>query len=621
MQKAVTILKIFAVICCLSVYNLSAQEWWFWPKYTLGQKAENYPGNRLESPQPISATIKSESIPFLFHGEEPTERVSDFLPADKLPTNKFSVEMWLVNHVNQPVGALVTVKNKFTANEPAWLLGIHGKSIVFSMKPEGLTFSKLLTYEIKKRGWKNYWVHIVAVFDGRKIQLYFNGEPVVEEQATALTRFNPADVELEAAAYLAKEPYMDLGNLLKMFHLYDDALDQRKIQDRFVYLKSLVTEGKLFPDVFHFNAGPYLNNVTSSSIDIVWETDRPANFVIEYGKKVPLKNKIEIITEKVISENGDSSPSNIYKTTLQGLEVETPYFYNIKAVARDGSVMESGILTFSTAVKETNSYAFGVMGDTEARPHINDRISKLMWDERPNFILNVGDLTDGGTKDHKFEWNFEYFQGVGQLASRIPIFPVPGNGEDDLHWYNQYHTYPEKGYYTFSYGNAEFFMLNSNVDSDFSPGGKQYVWLEEQLKKSTATWKFVAHHHAPYSADEDDYGDSWKGEGDLGDLRIRKIVPLYEKYGVDMVFFGHLHTYQRTMPINQNRIDKQNGVIYVQGGGGGGNLEDFAPSRAWFSAKTYRGHHYFTITVHEKDLSFKMYDAEGRLKDFLDVTK
>ncbi len=603
------------------IQDALAQEYWFWPKYTLGHKAENHPGARIDAPQALPSTFKSESIPLIFHEEEPSERVTNFIASDKLPQKKFSAELWLVNHVNQPVGALVTVKNKFTGEEPVWLLGVYGKHVVFSLKPEGLKFSKILTHEITKRGWKNYWLHVVAVFDGQEMQLYFNSELVAKQRVSPMKNFNPEDFEIEAAAYMNKEPYMDMGNLLKMFHLYDLPLNEKTIQDRFEFLKGMVTEGKLYPGIFHFNAGPYLNNATKNTIDIIWETDRPADFMIEYGKKLPFENKIEMITQKVLTEKSSSSPSNIYKLTLKDLDVETPYFYNIKATARDGSTMESGVLTFSTAVKESSSFAFGVIGDTEARPHINDRISKLLWDERPNFIVNVGDLTDGGVKDQKFQWNYEYFQGMNQLTSRIPVFPVPGNGEDDLHWYNQYHNYPSRGYYSFRYGNAEFFMLNSNEAEDFGPGGTQYAWLEDQLKKSTATWKFVAHHHAPYSADDDDYGDSWKGSADLGDLRIRKIVPLYEKYGVDMVFFGHLHTYQRTLPIRDNLVDKQNGVIYVQGGGGGGNLEDFAPSRAWFSAKTYRGHHYFTITIYEKDLNFKMYDSQGRLKDFLDLSK
>ncbi|PZR39890.1 MAG: hypothetical protein DI538_05735 [Azospira oryzae] len=615
----------WVLLLVLSGSNIVAQdtplEFWFWPKYTLGQKAENYPGPRMEAPVSQFNVIQSESVPLIFHGEEPTERVIDFVKSSQLPKNPFSIEMWLVNHVNQPVGVMATLKNRISGEEPAWLVGVYGRDLVYTLKTEDSHFATMIQHKIKERGWKDYWGHVVATYDGNSMKLYLNGELITEGAVGKRKANDDSMYELEVASYMKNEPYMDLGNQLKMLRIHPRALSKEEIRQRMDKLMSMVTEGKLFPGLFHFTAGPYLNNASQSGISMVWETDRAADFVVEYGKQVPYDKKIVLNTQKIEKEAGGAE-STIYKVTLTDLEPETPYFYNIKATARDGTVMQSGPLTFTTAVRESGSYSFAVIGDTEARPHINDRISKMVWEERPNFAVIVGDLTDGGVKDHKFEWNYEYFQGITQLASRVPIFPVPGNGEDDLYWYNQYHVLPENdGYYTFHYGNAQFFMLNSNRPQDFSTEGKQYQWLEEELKKSTATWKFVAHHHAPYSADDDDYGDSWKQKAETGDLAIRKIVPLYEKYKVDMVFFGHLHTYQRTLPIKDNKVSQQNGVIYVQGGGGGGNLEDFAPSRAWFSAKTYRGHHYFTITVHDRELNFKMYDTEGRMKDYLDLKK
>lgn len=599
-----------------SFSTLQAQEWWFWPDYTLDQKAYNYPGNRIVAPVSSKPPIKFQSKPIIFHGEEPTERIVDFAPTDQLTMESFSIEMWTVNHVNQPIGVLATLKNRDEDIAPDWLVGFYGKTITAILNAEN---SLTINHEVEVRRRGNYWNYIVATYDGLVLKLYLNGELVKEKSVGKRAITNLKRYELEVASYMKNEPYMDLGNMLKMLRLENFAITSEEINNRHKVLLTMVEEGKLFPNLFHFNAGPYLNNATSTSMDIVWETDRPSDFVIMYGKQVPLMHKEEINTQSLLPEQ--KVGSNIYSITLDDLDPETPYFYSIMAKAHDGTNMESGLLTFSTAVKELSSYMFAVIGDTEARPHINDRVSKMVWDERPNFILNVGDLTDGGQKDHKFEWNYEYFQGVTQLTSRVVVFPVPGNGESDLHWYNQYHTLPKQGFYKFHYGNADFFMLNSNVPEDFAPGGRQYKWLEQELEASTAKWKFVAHHHAPYSADEDDYGDAWSGVYDLGDPRIRKIVPLYEKYGIDMVFFGHLHTYQRTLPIKENRVNKQQGVIYVQGGGGGGNLEDFAPSRAWFSAKTYRGHHYFIITVHEDHLNFKMYDTEGRLKDYLDLNK
>ena len=616
---------VFTLLLLSSLETMSqtpVAEWWFWPEYDLGRRAAQHPGPRIAAPRSGSGVLRTESVPFLFHGEEPSERITDFLPASRLPSNHFSIEMWMLNHVNQPVGALAADKSKFGRGEPAWLLGMHGKEIVYSLKTVDSPFSNLITHSIKARGWKNYWFHLVATYDGKEMALYVNGDKVGGTPAGARAVVDSMSHELELAAYLDKEPYMELGNLVKMVRLYDRALSETQIHSNFDRLKELVVEGKLYPQLFHFNAGPYLNNATQRSVSIVWETDRPADFVVQYGKELPLMQTKELSSREFSTETGNDQEKTIYKITLDGLEPETPYFYNIQAQSRDGSIIESGVLTFATAIQDSAAFSFAVIGDTEARPHINDRICKLVWDERPNLIVNVGDLTDGGKEDQKFQWNYEYFAGVTQLASRIPVFPVPGNGEDDLHWYKLYHALPEEdGFYSFRYGNAEYFMLNSNEPEELAPGGRQYVWLEEKLKSSTAVWKFVAHHHAPYSDDEDDYGNSWKGPTALGDLNVRKIVPLYEKYGVDIVFFGHLHTYQRTHPIAENRVNKQRGVIYIQGGGGGGNLEDFSPTRAWFSAKTYRGHHYFIVTVFENELNMKMYDTEGRLKDYLDIRK
>ena len=614
--------SIVAFIFLLSHSSIChGQEWWFWPKYTLGQRADTYPGNRIEAPRSNLSVFAAQSTPLLFHAEEPTERLTNFSDPTKISNDSFTIELWLVNHVNQKIGGLVTLKNKAGGGEPEWLLGMHGKNIIYTLQSHESHFANVLSHEIRERGWKKYWYHVAGVYDGSTMRLYINGELKNELNIGKRRNLAREDLELEIASYMKNEPGMDLGNFVKMLRIKPQALSEPDIRRNFEELKKLVEEGKLFPSVFHFNAGPYLNNATKNSMSIVWETDRPADFIIEYGKRIPFDQKVEIHSQKIEAEPGISK-GNIYKTTLEHLEPETPYFYNIKAKAFDGSEMQSGNLTFSTAVNKSSPFCFGVIGDTEARPHVNDQISKLLWDERPNFILLVGDLTDGGRSEHKFEWNYEYFQGMTQLTSRVPVFPVAGNGEDDLFWYNQYHVLPENnGYYSFTYGDAEFFMLNSNVPEDFAPGGKQYSWLEDKLKKSTSQWKFVAHHHAPYSADDDDYGDSWKGATAMGDLAIRKIVPLYEKYKVDMVFFGHLHTYQRTLPIKNNLVDKHNGIIYVQGGGGGGNLEDFAPSRAWFSAKTFRGHHYFTVSVLNNELSFKMYDSEGKLRDYLDIKK
>ncbi|MCB0585921.1 MAG: metallophosphoesterase [Phaeodactylibacter sp.] len=610
----------FVLIAC--AYTTLAQppvaEWTLHPDYRLPGQAANYPGPRLELPKSGYGTVSTQSYPLLFKGEEPTQRIANFFPRDKMPEGPFSVEMWLVNHVNQPVGVLATIKSNDINEPPAWLLGYYGNQAVFSMHPEGQAFSRLMEGTIQ-RGFKKYWLHLVATYDGYTARLYFNGEELAAMDAGKREPL-PEKAEIELAAYLKNEPYMELANLMKGFRLYDRALSREEVLENLNAYQNMVETGTIFPGIFHFTAGPYLHYSTPSSINISWETNRRVRkAIVQYGEKAPLSEKmaIEVPEDPEVNEN-----NFIQMATLDGLKPSTPYFYNLLLTDEAGETIESGILTFATAPEEDVPFTFAVIGDTEARPHINFQVSKLIWEERPNFLLNLGDLTDGGMEHHKFEWPYEYFTGMTALASRIPVFPVAGNGEGDLFWYKRYHKLPgAKGYYSFRYGNAEFFMLDSNRKEEFAPGGEQYLWLEEQLQQSAARWKFVCHHHAPYSSDENDYGDSWKGPSALGDPEVRQIVPLYEKYGVDIVFFGHLHTYQRTLPVLENKVDKRNGVIYLQGGGGGGNLEDFTPTRSWFSAKTYRGHHYFTVSVEGGELHLRMFDTEGRMRDFLTVKK
>jgi len=52
------------------------------------------------------------------------------------------------------------------------------------------------------------------------------------------------------------------------------------------------------------------------------------------------------------------------------------------------------------------------------------------------------------------------------------------------------------------------------------------------------------------------------------------LVPLFEQYGVDMVFNGHDHHYERTCPIRAGQCSsaQEGGVVYYVTGGGGAPL-------------------------------------------------
>ncbi len=237
-------------------------------------------------------------------------------------------------------------------------------------------------------------------------------------------------------------------------------------------------------------------------------------------------------------------------------------------------------------------------------------------------MVHLGDVVDNGPD--KKEWTDELFRPCATLFARVAVFPTIGNHEKNHAHYYRYFSMPEpKYYYQYRYGNADFFVIDSN--KRLPAGSEQYRWLDEQLGKSAATWKFVYHHHPPYSSDADDYGEtdlgSTKKPYTLGDVNVRQLVKLYEKHHVDMAFNGHIHAYERTWPLREGKVDRQRGVIYLTSGGGGGKLEGFAPTPTWFKAHTHSDYHYCYVTIHGGRFNLKAYDHQGRLFDVLDLDK
>jgi len=116
-------------------------------------------------------------------------------------------------------------------------------------------------------------------------------------------------------------------------------------------------------------------------------------------------------------------------------------------------------------------------------------------------------------------------------------------------------------YYAFEAGPALFVSLDV-FTSDFGPGSDQRAWLEQTLASSVRPWKFVFMHKGPYSC----------GSRHGGGQEVRRsMVPLFERYGVDIVFSGHDHDYERSRPI-LDFGSPGTPVLYVVSGGGGRRL-------------------------------------------------
>jgi hypothetical protein len=150
-----------------------------------------------------------------------------------------------------------------------------------------------------------------------------------------------------------------------------------------------------------------------------------------------------------------------------------------------------------------------------------------------NFVLMLGDNIYGGKSQQDFERKFEApYKPL--LDAGVKFYASIGNHDDPNERLYKPFNMGGQRYYSFKKGNATFFALDSNyMDS------AQLDWLERELSSTTTPWKICFLHHPLYS--------DGRYHGPDIDLRTH-LEPLFEKYGVNVVFSGHEHVYERFKP-------------------------------------------------------------------------
>ncbi len=532
-----------------------------------------------------------------------------------LPKREFSVATWVLLNDTQEDGGILGLLQDNADFEKGWLLGYNRKSFSFTLSTTGTDDGNGRSTRLRGRTavTPERWAYVVATYDGTAMRLYVNGQLDGESTAQSGDILYPDTGRYALAAYADDDELNPMDGALYEVKVYGRVLAQAEITDAVERNRGLLDWKPPFNEALQFVVKPYLQHATQTAVSIMAETTQPARMTVQYSEVQPF-------TETAGSAAAEATA--IQEVRLENLKPFTRYFYRVLCTDAAGNQARSEVFSFQTLPGATDAWAFGILGDTQRNPTVTGRAAEGIFALRPNFLLHVGDVVDDGFA--KQQWVFDLFEPCARLFSYVPTFPVIGNHEKNSHWYYDYFSLPEPEYfYTFTCGNAEFFMIDSNKDC--RPGSEQYQRLEKALAASKATWKFTAHHHPCFSSDEDDYGDHWKGRERkkfvFGDGNARHLVPLYEKHGVDIAFAGHIHSYERTWPILNMTINQKKGVRYVVTGGGGGGLEQAAPQRAWFSIHVQRGHHYCFATVHDRTIQFKAYDLDGRLFDTFELTK
>ncbi len=525
-----------------------------------------------------------------------------------LPTDALTVAAWVRVDATTEWGGIIGAFQDNGGFEKGWVLGYDNNSFTMGLASTGADDGDgVMTYlDSNMNLSEERWHHVAATYDGTTMRIYVNGAEGNSTTAQSGAILYPATLEYNIGRYKDVNENNLLVGAIHQVSVWDAALSAGEIKGLFDAKAALAeSSGNQDPDL-EFVVAPYLQYPTPTTMVVRWESSKDAESIVEYGLEVPLGN----------TATGNTGVYN--EVTLSGLQPDTAYHYRVRSTTPIGGNIKSDIFHFRTPPAEETAFNFVVICDTQSNPQVVNTIANLAYRHRPAFTLLGGDLvTDGRNKSH---WTEHFFPNMAALNSNVPLIPALGNHENNADFYYDYFTMPApEYYYKFSYSNLDVFVLDS--EKDMGPGSEQYQWLDQQLAESAATWKIIMHHKPPYSSDENDYGDTYTRQSSYGDTRMRPITALYDQYDVDIVWSGHIHTYERTFPMEGGAVVAEGGTVYMITGGGGGGLEYAAPSPPRFSANTLNDHHYTHVMVNGGQLSAHVYDVQGRLFDTFTLEK
>jgi 3',5'-cyclic AMP phosphodiesterase CpdA len=239
-----------------------------------------------------------------------------------------------------------------------------------------------------------------------------------------------------------------------------------------------------------------------------------------------------------------------------------------------------------------------VFGDSQVEEG-HRKVARAVEKFKPEIIFRLGDLVDNGNDPAQWKLFNEIEAGLLKTTEYLAVL---GNHEkNSLLYFENFNLPNNERWYSVERGGIHFIILDSN--SDLGPGSEQYQWLAADLRSIGASCGFrvVLFHHPLFSA-SNVHGDDERHIAGF-------LLPLFKEYGVNLVFNGHVHAYQRFF---------FQGIYFITSGGGGSRLVDTdkASPCLRFSAKLY---HFCALEVSGKILQVRCYDLDLHLIDKLNI--
>jgi 3',5'-cyclic AMP phosphodiesterase CpdA len=251
---------------------------------------------------------------------------------------------------------------------------------------------------------------------------------------------------------------------------------------------------------------------------------------------------------------------------------------------------------------------FAVMGDTGTGDEAQLAVAQQMIKQRAKtpfeFVIMLGDNIYEKGEEKYIKSHFEEpYKDL--LAAGVRFYASLGN-HDIIRGVEFQTNYPNfnmggRRYYNFVKGEAgnggsllEFYALDSN---EVSP--EQLSWLDEKLEASKARWKMAFCHHSIYSS----------ARMHRPYVKLRALLePIYVKHGMNIVFSGHSHCYERIKP--------QKGVHYfTEGASGEIKRRTLDRKSPLFAAGEDSVNSFLIVQVNDDEARVEAIAADGRLID------
>jgi predicted phosphodiesterase len=261
----------------------------------------------------------------------------------------------------------------------------------------------------------------------------------------------------------------------------------------------------------------------------------------------------------------------------------------------------------TTPPQSKTSIRFAVLGDTGTGERAQYDVAAQVWQSHQvfpiEFVILVGDNMYGSERPQDYARKFE-LPYKPLLDAEVPFYASLGNHDDPNQVFYKLFNMNGKRFYSFKkdkLGNpgVRFFALDSNYMTR-----EQLEWLDKELEGSGSDWKIPFFHHPLYS--------SGGRHGSEEDLR-EQLEPLFLKYGVNVVFAGHEHFYERLKP--------QKGIYYFTAGGSAKLREGDIRKTAMTAVGFDSDNSYMLVEIAGDQMHFQTLSRTGKRVDSGTITR